>query len=654
MAKYGIDFYGVGHYGATPFVEFDVSPVIAVDTDHGSLLITWNTPSGHWNELLLVRSDVGYPMTTTEGTTLLDEPSTSPVSSYHDIGLVPGKFYYYTLFVFSTDTNTWVVAGNVIGLTTKDYGYDDALFFGLPGIYQLKDAGTTGAGIYGAGVLQRYLQIFGRQLDKTRTVIDTLSWVNDPAQVSGGLLPLMAQQWGVSYESALGMGLARGQIANAVHLYKLKGTKAGIEGFTSVLTGWGATASLGVNLMLTQDDSHFATSLGRWIGTSLCNLARKNINTSPVLTRAEAAPPGPSVGNNGSGDWVMSMTSTNSGSMIAACGITGRPGNCIPVVAGTTYSYRGKVWTGATRTCEIDIIYYDVNGTFISGGGSAPAAIAAGAWTLMSGSTLAPAGARWAVITVTTTASGVGEIAYWTAFQINAGVSVLPWEPSRDTRLTLRADRVNYITNPSAEVDTAGWTSYIGAVTRVNTPAPPVGFNLGSWVFKTTPDVGTADESGGKIAITPGLPAGTTVAVSAWVYCPRTSARIYLRDQANNDTFATFTVTVVANTWTRIHGVATVPVSRNLELVYISPCEGVTANTEFGYWDGVLLEIGSAVGTYFDGATSSTEAEYVWAGTAMASRTHYYSRRTTKNYRLNARLGEVLPAGATYTLLYAT
>jgi hypothetical protein len=69
--------------------------------------------------------------------------------------------------------------------------------------------------------------------------------------------------------------------------------------------------------------------------------------------------------------------------------------------------------------------------------------------------------------------------------------------------------------------------------------------------------------------------------------------------------------------------------------------------------DGALLERGSALREYFDGSTRSDSAEYMWEAAFHNSPTHFYSRRLIKNFRLNQRMQDFLPAAATYTLLYA-
>jgi len=75
--------------------------------------------------------------------------------------------------------------------------------------------------------------------------------------------------------------------------------------------------------------------------------------------------------------------------------------------------------------------------------------------------------------------------------------------------------------------------------------------------------------------------------------------------------------------------------------------------TDNHYLDGVLFEGGSTLLDYFDGTSYSNEGEYMWGSSPGNSPSYYYARRLIKNYRLNQRLKEFLPAGSSWALLYA-
>jgi len=108
---------------------------------------------------------------------------------------------------------------------------------------------SSGAPLTG-GPLSRFLAMLAFQLDVSRSLIEQLRYVNDPMRCPGNLLPALAQQLGVSYEAEMGMEQTRKLLATVVHQYKTKGTYPGMEGISSAVTGWGATASSGPNMML--------------------------------------------------------------------------------------------------------------------------------------------------------------------------------------------------------------------------------------------------------------------------------------------------------------------------------------------------------------------------------------------------------------------
>ncbi len=66
----------------------------------------------------------------------------------------------------------------------------------MPTVYRDKDSEQTPFQTDPRGVLQRFLMLFGFALDGIRTEYETLKHLNDPTQVAGGLLPVMAKQWG--------------------------------------------------------------------------------------------------------------------------------------------------------------------------------------------------------------------------------------------------------------------------------------------------------------------------------------------------------------------------------------------------------------------------------------------------------------------------
>lgn len=286
MAVYGIDFYGVGRFGRDPTIirpDFSVEPFITTPLDYSTLHVTWVRPqSPDCTNLRLVRmfrnlsQDGGQPPGTTDDAsagadgTVLFTDLVNRAQTYTDSALGSG-FVYYTMWGWSNTDQQWVRCSDVIGLVPLNWGYGWRFYNLLPMAYRDRDVvmvdpynpwpvdGPTPP-------LQRFLQLVGFQTDFIRTEMESLMSINDPANCSGALLPLMAQQFGLPHEPEIGMQQERELIANAVHLYKYKGSPRGLTEFCSIMTGYPATSLVhhGYNSLLSLDDGIMADSIGTW------------------------------------------------------------------------------------------------------------------------------------------------------------------------------------------------------------------------------------------------------------------------------------------------------------------------------------------------------------------------------------------------------
>lgn len=585
------------------------------------------------------------------GLILVDQPSTSPITSYIDtFNLTEGEFYYYTVWVRATIDGTWRRAADTTGLIVKQYDYGDRLYELIPGVYRDKDYDTTERALYGEGPLKRFLGIFGFQLDHIRTELESLKWVNNPDKVSGGLLPLMAKQWGFGYEQELGMRLARMQIRNASHIYRYKGTRLGIEAVVSTLTGWAPTVSVGTNLMLDQNDSSFVQGLGRWTAALNCTLTTKDLNAAPAFGTAIPPPTGASTGNVGSGTTALQMTATGAGDMRAHVGLV--PGDSIPVVAGLQYTFSGYSYARTTaRNTQVWIRWYDVAGVQIGAtvtSGSVLNSLVA--WTRVTLTATAPANAMWAGVSAAVLVPAAGEIHHWDAFQFEQAAAATAWQSARDVRIKLKADRVNWVTNPNMETGITSWVGNNATLTQTSAQ-----FYVGAFSLSIAATAAADASARYDLAVIPAV--GTRCIFSMYMRAavtPRT-VRVYMQflDGVGATIRSTPGASLVDATtgWVRPYVTDVVPVGTvtiRLLAYVVAPAAG-----EVHYADAALFETSPALSDFFSGDLYSPEGEYVWEGTPGASRTHYYVRRLIKNFRLNQRLPDFLPSGATYTLIYA-
>lgn len=225
--------------------------------------------------------------------------------------------------------------------------------------------------------------------------------------------------------------------------------------------------------------------------------------------------------------------------------------------------------------------------------------------------------------------------------------------------LTLRANRVNEILNPGAEVNTASWTAGTNTtLSRVTTQ-----HLYGTAAFQLAATAG-GDISMSTAAGTSGMPVieGGLYTASAYNTKPSGTARnlradIIWYDQAGavigSPVLGTEVAQVVGSWANRPAVSAVAPSGAKTAAVKVTVVAAGAGEQQF--FDGAMFGPGG-LADYFDGSTvmSGTPiADYLWEGSVNNSRSHYYHRRAVKNSRLVTRLPDFLPSGMTFTPLYA-
>jgi hypothetical protein len=162
--------------------------------------------------------------------------------------------------------------------------------------------------------------------------------------------------------------------------------------------------------------------------------------------------------------------------------------------------------------------------------------------------------------------------------------------------------RVNYVSNPSFEVDTAGWSPVSGATLARTTGQ----FNTGSASLSIT----NASTSAAQYQAIPFVAGEGTYAVSAYVkLAPGVSTGNYwirclqYETESSSGTVAAANVGVVelsvTGNWVRIGGsFSKSPLANFLAIRVVT---GSSIAGEIFYVDSVMLEKSGSLGSYFDG-----------------------------------------------------
>jgi hypothetical protein len=175
--------------------------------------------------------------------------------------------------------------------------------------------------------------------------------------------------------------------------------------------------------------------------------------------------------------------------------------------------------------------------------------------------------------------------------------------------------RVNYINNPSFEVNTTGWSS-VGSATLARTTDE---FNTGSASLSVT----NASGSAAQYSMIPLVAGEGTYYLSAYIKLANgnTSATYFLRHLQYEETTSSSTVAAgnvgltslsYTGNWVRLGAAITKNAGANFMSIRV--VTGSTVSGEIFYVDSVMLEKSDTLKSYFDGGSGG-----FWAGSANAS-----------------------------------
>jgi hypothetical protein len=346
VATYGLDIYGRSLYGiAGSQAYFSCDPMSCAQDQYGALQVTWTTPyqtSGTvppaWSRQRLVRNSWGVPDTEDDGWVCLDQASgnTDPAlgisNTFLDNTVVPGRLYYYGLFVasgittYSTTqtyqpgdlavfssvnyiclalntlnvtpgtnaaiwattpvTTPWFRCGSgVVGLALADAGYRSMLYDLIPRPYKVATVETTASSIPVNDDLFDFVSMFGWGLDIMKSENDSLLRMNDIERCSDRQLGLIAQQMGIDSRLPAMPELRRSFVRDANAIQRRAGSASALAELVTDLTGWKTTTRIGYNQLPTLDSSTFDSTLAKpWDPTTYYLAGYQAPNLGDVVT----------------------------------------------------------------------------------------------------------------------------------------------------------------------------------------------------------------------------------------------------------------------------------------------------------------------------------------------------------------------------------
>jgi len=265
----------------------------------------YDISQGRTPKVVITRSSFGYPSTPLDGQKVLDRKyvetiatvegqmvvpymETQPESNDNDFkrpslstqglydrNLVPGHWYYYTIFFYlqgTGDTQQWVEGGSMDALTPINYKTAETLYELIPPYYRTKDKEFL-VGEGQRGVLERLIQVIGFEADYTRTLSEGIENVYNIDHTHDDLLHALGEtNLGVGPEAGLGDIRYRSLLAMINTLYNRRGTTSGLLRLSAAAVKYNCKILEGVNHMNVFDDAEFLTNSGSWGNLGLLDL----------------------------------------------------------------------------------------------------------------------------------------------------------------------------------------------------------------------------------------------------------------------------------------------------------------------------------------------------------------------------------------------
>lgn len=320
MGVYELDIYAKTLYGAPLFVSFQTS-MAAEQNGYGALEVSWETPiqadasqilAGvkQWTRLRLVRNSYGMPETESDGWVMLEADAGTgagdgqPETRYLDSTVVPGRVYYYGVFVSTAPdaysstaaylsgdlvsfggkvymatatvsgaqpdsnpgswqltgmTEAWYRCGGCVGLAVKDFRHSELLYDHIPRPYKVGSVESTASTIPVNDQLFRFCALFGYFFDVMKCEHEQLLRMNSVLECTDRQLYLLAQEMGITDRMPALPELRRSFVANSALIARDRGSTEATAKLIKAMTGWDADVTVGYNELHDIDEAGFAS-----------------------------------------------------------------------------------------------------------------------------------------------------------------------------------------------------------------------------------------------------------------------------------------------------------------------------------------------------------------------------------------------------------
>jgi hypothetical protein len=602
-------------------------------TEFRKAIITWQTPSGDFTRIRLVRSQVGFPETAEDGVIIFDEiaPEGEISRSYfvdgednpNDITLIPGRQVYYRIFLF-TDEKIWVVAGEATAIIPSNSNAQSVLLNSIPKVFTTSEQSPLGA-VDENSNLYNFLWGFAFTQEEFYTFIDLLRPRHTGLETPYELIPAERANLGLTPEPGLPTKNQKRLIREANYMYSRKGIKTAIETYAESLTGFAPDITVSENLLLTVQDSTFYSGIGNWSVTNATLTASVDLDAKPGNNVIDVSYSG-------------KIIASNSG--VATLGATNPVTQGVPVKPLTEYTVSCQLRSPSSAgNISISVQFYDKNNESTSSAYTSTAVAANNTWKQASVTATTDETSSYAVLRVAYSAAGTYYIDQICA---QLGDSVL-YDEARAVDVFLNPSNTNYINNPSFEENVTDSWDVSGLAT-------------------VTQDVDVSE-----LAYS-GIKSAKIVATGPWTFTSNAmpiiqgsyyTASGFIKSSANlqvtfvaRDSGGTIVGTEdsfnagINAAWSRFSTTHLTDAFDSESITYEVVFSG---NTGTYYLDCIQFEKGAKASDYFDGSLPA-EFGVVWGGTESDSYSYLYPNKPVKVPRLGKTLTEWLPMNTFWRL----
>lgn len=595
--------------------------------------VTWQTPTGDFTRIRLVRNQSGFPEHAEDGVILWDEVATEgnvsrddfidPEDAVNVIDIEPGRQIYYRMFLL-IDAGYWVVAGQTTDIVPSNHNAQKKFIDVIPRVYTSKVQSSLGVEDT-TSALYSFVEGFSFTYEQMLTQTDLARPNHAVDKTPFSLVPIETFNVGLDYEPNIPLKNQKQLIREALYMYGHKGTRTALETYVESLTGYAPVITVSKNLFLTAQDSTFYNSVGNW-QTNACTISAVTSQIPPSSAKVI------------DDEYTCEIVAASSSAYI-------RLGESNPVTLGIpvdeeteyTFGFQGKSPTSAGNITLI-ATWYDKDGVSISTS-SSTALAANNTWQSKWTTATTPADTKYATFKFTFSAAGTY---YVDQVDIHEGTSTT-FDEARAIDVFLTPNKSNYINNPSFEGTTAEWT--ITATANTTDSSVPLDVLSGSESRKIDLDTGaTLTTTTDEVTVTEKYFTLSFYAKATDTLTDAMTITLTPRDNSVDITDSEVTDTVTLTTdWQRFSVTTYVDAEDvTTSLDFVVTVEVDSASGEDAYFDNFQLEASYVATDPFDGNLSS-QFGVVWEGTANQSASHMYYGKNLKIPRLSQTMVDWTP-----------